>query len=75
MNDAPISNDGGGIIDIIFSLVLFAILLFIFIFWLKMLLHAIRSNLNDKLIWVLVILLLGPLGAIIYYFVVKRKTG
>lgn len=28
---------------------------------------------SEKVVWILVIVLLGWLGAIIYYFVVKRK--
>ena len=47
-----------------------------FVFWILMLIDSIKRNFkkeNDKIIWVLVIVLTGILGAIIYYFVIKRK--
>ncbi|HLC52402.1 MAG TPA: PLD nuclease N-terminal domain-containing protein [Candidatus Nanoarchaeia archaeon] len=43
------------------------------IFWILMLIDCIRYERNDKLVWVLVILLTNLLGALIYYFVVKRS--
>lgn len=59
----------------------FFILIFLFIiamiaFWIYMLVDAIKREYkqpNDKLLWVLIVLLAGFLGAIIYYFVVKRE--
>jgi hypothetical protein len=47
-----------------------------FVFWILMLIDSIKRKFkkdNEKIIWVLVIVLTGILGAIIYYFVVKRK--
>lgn len=78
MDDLTTTN-GSGIAAIIFLVLYAAVLLFIFIFWVKMLINAIRrdfgGNSSEKLIWVLVILILGPLGAIIYYFMIKRKQA
>jgi len=48
------------------------IMLVLFIFWLVMLIHAIRHEIDNKVLWILILLLVGPLGALIYYFVVKR---
>jgi len=44
-----------------------------FIFWLVMLIDAIKNQKENKLMWILLIVLLNVLGAIIYYFVEKRK--
>lgn len=45
-----------------------------FIFWIKMLIHAIEHQKENKVVWVLVIVLLQVLGAIIYYFTEKRPS-
>ena len=47
-----------------------------FIFWIVMLVDSIQRKYkksDEKIIWVLVIVLTGIIGALIYYFVVKRK--
>ena len=49
------------------------IFLFIFIFWLWMLIDCLQRKFNDKLLWVLVIIFAGIIGAILYYFLVKSK--
>ena len=43
-----------------------------FVFWLLMLLDAINHQKEDRTMWVLLIVFLGILGAIIYYFSQKR---
>jgi len=66
------------------GLLLFPILLLLFIavvilaiiFWIMMLVDSIQRKYkseNDKIVWVLVIVLVGIIGALIYYFVVKKK--
>ena len=55
-------------------LLVIAIVVLAVIFWIFMLIDSIRrkyKNENDKVVWVLVIVLVGIIGAIIYYFVVK----
>lgn len=42
------------------------------VFWLWMLLDAIKHQTKDKMMWVLLIAVLNVLGAIIYYFSEKR---
>ncbi|MBI5414581.1 PLDc_N domain-containing protein [Candidatus Peregrinibacteria bacterium] len=49
--------------------------LFCFIFWLRMLLDAIRNQTKDKTMWVLIIIFLNVLGAVIYYFSEKKKRN
>ncbi len=57
-----------------FAVALFLLGIIALIFWLKMLIHAIRMPIEHKPVWILVLLLTGLLGAIIYYFAVKRSS-
>ncbi len=62
----------GGIIFLIFLMVILVAL--IFVFWIWMLIDCLKRDFkkeNDKIVWVLVIIFLHIIGAIIYYFVVK----
>ena len=44
------------------------------IFWIWMLIDVLTKERGEnRLIWVLVVLLLGPLGALIYYIVRRSK--
>lgn len=46
------------------------------IFWIFMLVDVAKrsfKNETDKVLWILVIVLAGLIGSIVYYFVVKRK--
>ena len=43
------------------------------IFWLVMLIHAISKPVENKAMWVVVLVFTGIIGAILYYFMVKRK--
>ena len=44
------------------------------IFWIWMLIDVLtKERGQDRLIWVLVVLLLGPLGALVYYIVRRSK--
>lgn len=42
-------------------------------FWLWMIVHAVRSEIKDQAVWLLLLLLTNFWGAIVYYFAVKRK--
>lgn len=44
-----------------------------FVFWLIMLIDAIKNEKEDKFMWVVMIIFLNILGAILYYFIAKRK--
>jgi hypothetical protein len=57
---------GAGIVLTIIALLLIA-------FWVWMLVHAIKHDIEYKPIWILVLGIMGILGAIIYYFAVKRQ--
>ncbi|MEK6872488.1 MAG: PLDc N-terminal domain-containing protein [Nanoarchaeota archaeon] len=66
------------LISIIY-LFLFIIFLAVFltVFWILMIIDVAKrkfKNENDKIVWILIVILLSWLGAIIYYFVVKRHN-
>ena len=42
------------------------------VFWLWMIVEAITKPIENKAIWILVLVATGVLGAIVYYFAVKR---
>ena len=68
-----------GLLNLIFvliSLLIFAAMIGCFVFWILMLIDAIKRDFpkdDDKLLWVLVLIFAGFIGAIIYYFMVKKK--
>ncbi len=46
-------------------------------FWLMMLIHAVKNNIADKPVWILILLVsfffgMWLIGALVYYFVVKK---
>jgi len=59
-----------------FGLAMLAFGLWAFIFWIYMLVHCLRSDMEstEKLVWVLVLLFANLIGALIYYFVIKRSA-
>ena len=72
-------SDASGLIGLAAILVLAAISLACFVFWLWMLIHAITNKgLTDteRIVWVLVIIFVHFIGALIYFFVGRPKeTG
>lgn len=53
------------------------IAVFAFVFWILMLVDCAQRNFKkdaDKIAWILVIIFTYLIGALIYYFIVKRKT-
>jgi drug/metabolite transporter (DMT)-like permease len=59
----------------IFFLVAFAIGIFFFILWIMMIVHAATHPIPNRAMWILVLVFTQGLGALIYYFVVKRNFG
>ncbi|HTY43908.1 MAG TPA: PLDc N-terminal domain-containing protein [Patescibacteria group bacterium] len=48
-----------------------------FIFWIAMIVDCAKrkfKNETDKVVWILVLIFTGIIGALIYYFVVKREN-
>ena len=74
---------GGGIVAaMIFLWVFFvAIWIFLFVVWIIMLIDCVKrkpeefpgGGENTKTIWLVVVILTGGIGAIVYYFMVKKK--
>jgi hypothetical protein len=68
---------GGGVVACVFTALLAVLALAAFAFWIWMLIDAITripSEGNTKLIWILVIVFTGAIGALIYYFVQRPKN-
>jgi hypothetical protein len=68
----------GGAIACVMSLVFGLVGLAAFAFWLWMLIDVITkcpSEENKKLIWILIVIFTGIIGAIIYYFVQRPKNA
>lgn len=63
-----------GFVLLVLIMVVIAVLLFIF--WIWMLLDCLKrdfKNDSDKIVWALVVIFLGAIGAAIYYFAVLIK--
>jgi hypothetical protein len=74
VNGDPVPCDSGffGMFWAVF-IVIFIIAVVFFIFWLWMLIDCIKRDFKDKVLWILLLLLVSGIGAILYYFLVKRK--
>jgi len=60
----------------LFYIIFIALAIFALIFWIFMLIDVVKrkfKNKNEKIIWVLIIVLTGIIGALIYYFIIKKK--
>jgi uncharacterized RDD family membrane protein YckC len=69
-------HDGSGFLGIAMVLLAAAIALSLLVFWIWMLIDAIKNpglSGTEKIVWVLVILFLHLLGAIIYFFAGRRR--
>lgn len=70
-------EDAGGLgslvgVAIFFGLLIVAICIASVVFWIVMLVHAISKPIESKALWILILLLTGIIGAIVYYFAIKR---
>lgn len=66
------STLAGSIFLICFALLVGGLIIFAIVFWIKMLIHAITTDIKDKALWILILLVGQLLGAIAYYFVVAK---
>ncbi|OGG14834.1 hypothetical protein A2773_07070 [Candidatus Gottesmanbacteria bacterium RIFCSPHIGHO2_01_FULL_39_10] len=68
------------ILGLLLNVGIFFVSLIVFaptIFWILMLIDAIKrdyTDKNDKILWVLVIIFASFIGALIYYFMIKAKA-
>ncbi len=75
INGAEVSDKaamwvGGGFIAVFIFAAIIGLLCTIF--WIWMLVHSITKPIENKAIWILILLVTQVLGAIVYYFAVKR---
>jgi hypothetical protein len=63
------------IMVVLLWLAIMAAAIFSFIFWIWMIVDCAQRDFkgDNKVVWILILVFLGILGAIIYYFVVKIK--
>jgi len=64
------------ILAVLFGLVMLALAVLIFVFWISMLIDCLKRKFKEdteKIVWVIVIVFTGVIGALIYYFIVKVK--
>lgn len=50
------------------------IFLLLFAFWLWMLIDAAKRDFDDKAVWIVLLIFLNGIGAILYYFIIKRRN-
>lgn len=43
------------------------------VFWLMMIIHAAKHDVENKAVWIILMVFTGIVGALIYYFMIKRK--
>ncbi len=62
---------------LLFFLAIIALAVFLTVFWILMIIDVAKrkfKNENDKIVWILIVILLSWLGAVIYYFVIKKDN-
>ncbi len=75
MSGAAAAIGGFAIIFLVIWLVFMVAMILGIIFWIFMIIDVAKRkfpNDSDKIMWILLVVLLGVIGAIVYYFVVKR---
>ena len=60
------------IIGIAFIIVI-PIFLVLFIFWVRMIIDVSKRPLEDKTVWILIIIFLNWFGALLYFFIARKK--
>jgi hypothetical protein len=51
----------------------FAIGIWSAVFWIMMIVHVTKHNVENKSMWIILMVFTGIIGAIVYYFTVKRN--
>jgi len=64
---------GLGVGLIILWIIFMLVGLALFVLWLWMLIDCVKRPFDKKTMWIVLIIILGWIGAIAYFFVVKRK--
>lgn len=69
---------GFGFLGMAFGLLMMGISVVAVIFWILMIVDCVQKkfkNDTERIVWLLVIIFAGIVGALIYYFIVKSKKG
>ncbi|MDO8574014.1 MAG: PLDc N-terminal domain-containing protein [bacterium] len=68
------TEKAGGLLGfgLIIVLIFWLIGIAAFIFWIMMIVHAVKNPIENKVLWLILILVTGIIGAFVYYFAVKR---
>jgi len=55
--------------------IFFALFVLATIFWVLMIIDCAKRKMsdNERITWILILVFLGAIGAVVYYFMVKRK--
>jgi len=82
MNSAPPEAAAGalaagmGLLMLLFWLLMMAAMVGVMVFWVIAIIDVVKREFpgeNDKLVWILVVILAGWIGALIYWFVGRQK--
>lgn len=67
--------DGSFILGFVGKILLFLLPVFLIFaaFWIWMLIDCAQRTFDDKMVWLLLIIFLGVLGALLYFFIIRRK--
>lgn len=61
---------------VLLGIIVLGLIIWAIIFWILMLIDCAKRKFKgdiDKVVWILIIIFVGIIGAIIYYFVIKKK--
>ena len=64
---------GWGIGIFLIFLVIFALVIWVMVFWVMMIVHATQHDVANKAMWIILMVFTGIVGALVYYFAVKRE--
>jgi len=68
---------GGDILSFLLFIILLAVIIGIVVFWLMMIVNCVERDFRregDKISWTLINIFLGIIGALLYYYRIKKKS-
>jgi len=71
-NVSPTVSTGGAGLIIVLGILYLAFVIFCFVTWIRMIVHAAKHPIENKALWIVLMVFAGIIGAAIYYFVIKR---
>jgi NADH:ubiquinone oxidoreductase subunit 6 (subunit J) len=67
-----------GILFVLAIIIFFAAIIWSVVFWILMLVDCAKRKFkepNTQIVWVLIIIFTGLIGALIYYFIIKKPNA